>query len=35
MFRVLKPGGRISITNIVSAKQLSQAIVNAPKLWTS
>ena len=35
IFRVLKPGGRISITDIVSAKQLSQAIVNDPKLWAS
>ena len=35
MFRVLKPGGRISITDIVSAKQLSQNIVNDPKLWAS
>jgi arsenite methyltransferase len=35
MRRVLKPGGRISITDIVSAKQLSQAIVNDPKLWAS
>ncbi len=35
MFRVLKPGGRISITDIVSAKQLSDAIVNDPKLWAS
>ena len=35
MFRVLKPGGRISITDIVSAKQLSQTIVNDPKLWAS
>ena len=35
MFRVLKPGGRISITDIVSAKQLSQSIVNDPKLWAS
>jgi SAM-dependent methyltransferase len=35
MFRVLKPGGRISITDIVSAKQLSQEIVNDPKLWAS
>ena len=33
--RVLKPGGRISITDIVSAKQLSQSIVNDPKLWAS
>lgn len=35
MFRVLKPGGRISFTDIVSAKQLSQSIVNDPKLWAS
>jgi len=35
VFRVLKPGGRISITDIVSAKQLSQNIVNDPKLWAS
>ena len=35
VFRVLKPGGRISITDIVSAKQLSQSIVNDPKLWAS
>jgi SAM-dependent methyltransferase len=35
MFRVLRPGGRISITDIVSAKQLSQNIVNDPKLWAS
>jgi len=35
MFRVLQPGGRISITDIVSAKQLSQSIVNDPKLWAS
>lgn len=35
MFRVLKPGGRISITDIVSGKQLSQSIVNDPKLWAS
>ncbi len=35
MARVLKPGGRISITDIVSAKQLSQSIVNDPKLWAS
>jgi SAM-dependent methyltransferase len=35
MFRVLKPGGRISLTDIVSAKQLSQSIVNDPKLWAS
>jgi len=35
LFRVLKPGGRCSITDIVSAKQLSQSIVNDPKLWAS
>jgi SAM-dependent methyltransferase len=35
MFRVLKPGGRMSIVDIVSAKQLSQNIVNDPKLWAS
>jgi arsenite methyltransferase len=35
LFRVLKPGGRVSITDIVSAKQLSQNIVNDPKLWAS
>jgi arsenite methyltransferase len=35
IFRVLKPAGRISITDIVSAKQLSQSIVNDPKLWAS
>lgn len=35
LFRILKPGGRISLTDIVSAKQLSQSIVNDPKLWAS
>jgi len=35
LFRVLKPGGRLSITDIVSAKKLSQSIVNDPKLWAS
>lgn len=35
LFRVLRPGGRISVTDIVSAKQLSQTIVNDPKLWAS
>jgi SAM-dependent methyltransferase len=35
IFRALKPGGRISITDIVSAKQLAQSIVNDPKLWAS
>lgn len=35
LFRVVKPGGRLSFTDIVSAKQLSQSIVNDPKLWAS
>jgi arsenite methyltransferase len=35
LFRVLKPGGRLSIADIVSAKPLSQSIVNDPKLWAS
>jgi len=35
LFRVLRPGGRFSFTDIVSAKQLSQSIVNDPKLWAS
>lgn len=35
IYRVLKPGGRVSITDIVSAKQLSQSIVNDPKLWAA
>ena len=35
MYRVLNPGGRISITDIISAKQLSQEIINDPKLWAS
>lgn len=35
MYRVLKPGGRISVTDIVSGKQLSQSIVNDPTLWAS
>ncbi|HUF35686.1 MAG TPA: methyltransferase domain-containing protein [Gemmatimonadales bacterium] len=35
LFRVLRSGGRMSITDIVSAKQLSQSIVNDPKLWAS
>jgi len=34
-FRVLTPGGRLSITDIVSAKPLSPSIVNDPKLWAS
>jgi ubiquinone/menaquinone biosynthesis C-methylase UbiE len=35
IFRVLRPGGRMSITDIVSAMPLSQSIVNDPKLWAS
>jgi len=35
LYRVLAPGGRLSITDIVSAKALSQSIVNDPKLWAS
>jgi SAM-dependent methyltransferase len=35
LYRVLKRGGRVSIADIVSAKQLSQSIVNDPKLWAS
>ena len=35
MFRVLAPGGRVSITDIVSAKPLSEQVVNDPKLWAA
>jgi len=35
LFRVLRPGGRLSITDIVSARKLSQDIVDDPKLWAS
>ncbi len=34
-FRMLKPGGRVSIVDVVSARPLSQSIVNDPKLWAS
>jgi SAM-dependent methyltransferase len=35
LLRVLRPGGRLSITDIVSARPLSPSIVNDPKLWAS
>lgn len=35
LFRITRPGGRLAFTDIVSAKQLSQSIVNDPKLWAS
>jgi ubiquinone/menaquinone biosynthesis C-methylase UbiE len=35
IFRVLKPGGRLSIADIVSARPLAEAIVNDPKLCAS
>jgi SAM-dependent methyltransferase len=34
-WRMLKPGGRVSIVDVVSARPLSQSIVNDPKLWAS
>jgi arsenite methyltransferase len=34
-FRMLRPGGRVSIVDVVSARPLSQSIVNDPKLWAS
>jgi arsenite methyltransferase len=34
-FRVLRRGGHFSIADIVCARQLSQSIVNDPKLWAS
>jgi arsenite methyltransferase len=34
-WRVLKPGGRVSIVDVVSARPLSSSIVNDPKLWAS
>ncbi len=35
LFRIIKPEGRLAFTDIVSARQLSQSIVNDPKLWAS
>jgi arsenite methyltransferase len=35
VFRMLKPGGRVSIVDVVSARPLSQSIVDDPKLWAS
>jgi SAM-dependent methyltransferase len=35
MYRVLAPGGRVSITDIVSAKALSAEVVGDPKLWAA
>lgn len=35
LYRVLAPGGRISFTDIVSAKQLASSVVNDPKLWAA
>ncbi len=35
LYRVLAPGGRVSFTDIVSAKQLAQSVVNDPKLWAA
>jgi len=35
MFRVLAPGGRVSITDIVSARPLSEQLVSDPKLWAA
>jgi len=35
VFRILRPGGRASIVDVVSARPLAQSIVNDPKLWAS
>jgi ubiquinone/menaquinone biosynthesis C-methylase UbiE len=35
IFRVVTPGGRLCIADIVSAKQLAQSVVNDAKLWAS
>jgi len=35
VFRILEPGGRVSIVDVVSARPLAQSIVNDPKLWAS
>jgi arsenite methyltransferase len=34
-WRILKPGGRVTIVDVVSARPLSQSIVSDPKLWAS
>jgi SAM-dependent methyltransferase len=34
-FRMLKPGGRVSLVDVVSARPLAPSIVNDPKLWAS
>jgi len=34
-FRTLRPGGRAAIVDVVSARPLSQSIINDPKLWAS